>query len=698
EYLEDSPTLFVVNHFTRAETFIMPYVIHKYTGKYVNSLTDAKLFKGKFGEYLKNIGAVSIREPSRNRRIIGDLLTGRQNWVIYPEGVMVKTKKIMEGGKFFIRHPNRAGPPHTGAAMLGLFSEIYKKYYQQAIKKNDIKTIATYQNNFLFEPHDGISSRPTVIIPVNITYYPIRPGKNLLKRFVKKFFKSLPPRIEEELEIEGNLLLSQTDIHISFGAPIYSSRYLGRFFPMTQHLSPYLKKKGWSYFFFWRQLLKITSLFMKGIYGNVTVNIDHLFCSALYLANKDTFEKSVFLDALYLAARDIKKAGRFQTHRTLGPDLIRMIVHTDWPAIKDITRLAVDLRALVEQNEHWVINKSRLKKKYLFHSARIENTIQVIANELESIRFATRRIQKYINVKPNVVLRKLHQGLLQDDEREFLEDYNSTFEANVSKPRNIGMPYYLPSSSRAIGVVLCHGYMAAPEEVRELAEFLNAAGYHVYAVRLKGHGTTPSDLQNRTWQDWDLSLLRGYAILKNVCDHIILAGFSAGGLLAMNAAQNIQLSKMTGIVSVNAPIRLIQTDSKYVPIINVWNEFLKKFHITKLNKKDFMDNHPENPHINYHKNPLKGVEELMKLMEECQKNLSRLSIPTLICQCDEDPVVHPQSAKIIYDQIDYKDKTLEEIHSKRHGIIRGKGSDVLFKKIQNFIERVTQIHHVRHPL
>src|SRR3990167_7711871 len=86
EHLEDSPTLFVVNHFTRAETFIVPYIIHKYTGKFVHSLTDFKLFKGKFGEYLQKIGAVSIREPTRNRRIIGDLLTGRQNWVIYPEG------------------------------------------------------------------------------------------------------------------------------------------------------------------------------------------------------------------------------------------------------------------------------------------------------------------------------------------------------------------------------------------------------------------------------------------------------------------------------------------------------------------------------------------------------------------------------------------------------------------------------------
>ena len=31
ENISDRPTLFVVNHFTRMETFIVPYVLHKHT-------------------------------------------------------------------------------------------------------------------------------------------------------------------------------------------------------------------------------------------------------------------------------------------------------------------------------------------------------------------------------------------------------------------------------------------------------------------------------------------------------------------------------------------------------------------------------------------------------------------------------------------------------------------------------------------
>ena len=64
--LEDRPTMFVINHFTRAETFIMPYVIDKYTNKYIHTLADDSLFKGKLGEYFQEMGVVSTKEPNRN--------------------------------------------------------------------------------------------------------------------------------------------------------------------------------------------------------------------------------------------------------------------------------------------------------------------------------------------------------------------------------------------------------------------------------------------------------------------------------------------------------------------------------------------------------------------------------------------------------------------------------------------------------
>ena len=114
----DGSLLFVVNHFTRIETLLLPYWLNKLTDLPVWSLADYELFKGALGTYLDNVGAVSTRNPERDRLIVRSLLTGEAAWVIYPEGRMVKSKKIVEKGKYMISYAGGKHPPHTGAATL----------------------------------------------------------------------------------------------------------------------------------------------------------------------------------------------------------------------------------------------------------------------------------------------------------------------------------------------------------------------------------------------------------------------------------------------------------------------------------------------------------------------------------------------------------------------------------------------------
>lgn len=110
EHLNGHPTLFVINHFTRAETLLIPYVVYKYTSNYVRSLASHHLFKGKMGEILTSLGVVSTGESNRDKKIIGDLMCDRSNWLIYPEGVMVKNKKESLKKRKVCRRHNRQNP------------------------------------------------------------------------------------------------------------------------------------------------------------------------------------------------------------------------------------------------------------------------------------------------------------------------------------------------------------------------------------------------------------------------------------------------------------------------------------------------------------------------------------------------------------------------------------------------------------
>ena len=89
-----SPLLFCANHFTRLETFIMPNVFYQKLDMEVRSLADRSLFTGALGDFLSEMGTVSTNDPYRNEIVVRDLMTAKHNWIIYPEGSMIKNKKL----------------------------------------------------------------------------------------------------------------------------------------------------------------------------------------------------------------------------------------------------------------------------------------------------------------------------------------------------------------------------------------------------------------------------------------------------------------------------------------------------------------------------------------------------------------------------------------------------------------------------
>src|SRR5207247_7119848 len=108
---------------------------------------------------------------------------------------------------------------------------------------------------------------------------------------------------------------------------------------------------------------------------------------------------------------------------------------------------------------------------------------------------------------------------------------------SLEATRTNGDPYLLlPPKPVRPGVVLVHGFLATPAQLKELGLRLAAQGRPVLGVRLKGHGTSPWDLRERTWQDWLHSVERGYEIMSLLSANVLLAGFATGASLALQVA------------------------------------------------------------------------------------------------------------------------------------------------------------------
>ena len=689
--LPNYPVMFVANHFTRSETFFVPYIINKLTGRHVRCLADSKLFVGTFGRFLKSVGTVSVRDENRDKIIIQDLIYNVCDWMIYPEGSMVKSKDIKFQGLYINSTPYRTGPVRTGAAVLALKSQIYRQDLINAYKNENQQVLKDYKDFFGLEYDKIIENIKTCIVPVNITYYPIRPGNNKIKNLALKLIKNLPEQIVEELEIEGNLLLD-ADINVNFGDPIHIDEYIKSTKSIVDKI-PIIKHETRNNIILKYFRSKLTSEFMQKIYSDIKINFDHIFSATLLHYGQSFISINHLKKIIFYSAFLIVKTQKYRHDFSIDENNIYQIFHDeDFKEFNSVFNLALEQNLIRLKNQDEIeIFKNSLNQHVEFHHIRIENTLQVILHEFLLLENASSIVKKVCNMDDVNLDNLIAKSIYESDLRDYDKDYKNNFDIKFSKHKEIGAPYFYrgrENGSNKLGIILVHGYKSAPKEVAELANFLQNFDVTIYCVRLKGHGTSPADIKNYEWYDWYMSVNKGYSALANICDKIVLVGFSMGGLLSLlMATQKKGHHKLAAIVSLNSALKLQDIKAKMVPSINLWNELLEKFNFEK-GKLEYVDDNPENPDINYSRNYVKGVYELERLMDICALNLPSVKVPALIVQSTQDPVVNPNSGKLIFNKIESKLKTLKELEIPNHVIITTKDKNLVFQEIVSFLKKI----------
>ena len=695
EKLPQHPVMFVANHFTRSETFFIPYLIYKHTGRQVRCLADDSLYSGILGKFLHSVGAVSTKNSKRDNIILHDLISGEYDWMIYPEGGMIKSKEIKNEGSFMSYTPHRIGPVRTGSAVLALKSQLYRENLNEAFESNNSDSLRELEKNLNTSYSQYFKEINTYVVPLNITYYPIRPGENKIKKLISRLIKKIPTQLAEELEIEGNLLLG-ADINVSFGKPINLAEYAKITRGKIKQL-PIIQSETKNNFILRYLRSRLTSDFMEQIYSNIQINLDHIFGAALHHFDETEIEIGRLKRLVYLTAAILQKSKRYRLNRSLFEEnLVKIFIDEPHQEFDSVFNLACKQGIIEEVFGGKIrIKKSVFEKKCDFHEIRLENTLQVITNEFFLLEGANSVVKRNTKISDEELRKKVFNEIYQYDLANFNRDYDIHFDKNFSKDKSIGAPFFLDSrvkssaKVRTTAILLVHGYKSAPKEVAALADFLNGFGLKVYAVRLRGHGTAPTDLKDVTWQEWYDSVQRGYAALQNIATRIVIVGFSTGGLLSLLSCAHKKnyAKKLCGIVSINSAIKLVSIKARMVPGINFWNEMLDKFHIEK-GKFEFIDDVPENPKINYERNYIKAVNELEKLMAICEENLQDVIVPALVIQAECDPVVNPQSGKTIYKKINSAQKFLAEPNFSNHVIINSEGKEEVFEIIREFLEKI----------
>lgn len=684
ENIPHGSIIFVVNHFTRLETLLLPYHIHKLTGIPVWSLAAASFFEGPFAGFLEKVGAVSTRSPDRDQLIVKSLLTGEANWIIFPEGRMVKDKENVQSS-FLGLNRSEQRQAYTGAASLALRTEFYRQRLRGLADLNPAEVERT-AGLFQIDGLTPVTSGATWIVPVNMTYYPIRSRENLISELADRYIHNLPERLREEMLTEGTMLLSGVDIDIRFGQPIQIAPLLTSSRIRADLLSsrqinfndklpslPEMRSKA----------AKLTRDYMAAIYGMTTLNHDHLFASLLKAFPFNRIDAADLKRRVFLLTRNLPKICGGQCHSSLGIGQVALMTDDRYHKYRDFLLLALNSGMIRQENEQLIRIPGRFIKATDIHRARIDNPLAVIANEVTPLH-TVRHNALIMAWLPDFMVRNRVAKLLRLEAlAQFRDDYRTFQIPGESKGKDVGAPLLLPGRNHDLGVLLIHGFLAAPGEMIETARHLNSRGYYVYLVRLRGHGTSPEDLASRRAEDWVESVDLGYALLSSVCKRVAVGGFSFGGGLALDCASRI--NNLAGVFAVAPPARLRDLGARMVPAVSYWNRLMDVLH-TSIGRKEFMEIHPEHPEINYCRLPIPSLWEMVKFMKALDDKLADIHVPALIVQSINDPVVDSEGTEDLYHGLGSLKKEMISFDLGRHGILLGEGSAKVHEALGDFLD------------
>ncbi|MDK2980099.1 MAG: carboxylesterase [Chloroflexota bacterium] len=239
-------------------------------------------------------------------------------------------------------------------------------------------------------------------------------------------------------------------------------------------------------------------------------------------------------------------------------------------------------------------------------------------------------------------------------------------------PELDGKSFLWPGSST--GVLLIHGFTATTAEVRLLAEEFKQQGLTVSAPLLPGHGTTPLDLNARSYTDWLDCVEDAYQELKKSCGRIIVGGESMGAVLSLYLAE--QHPELCALL-LYSPAISVRT-LKYAAVLKHFIPIMDKSNNDPTDKL----------WQGYTVYPLRAAHEFAKLQKLVTKDLGAIHQPALILQGNQDETIDKQSGSMILRKIHSEYKSLQCLSESGHVMLLGDELPLIKRTTAQFLKSI----------
>jgi carboxylesterase len=240
------------------------------------------------------------------------------------------------------------------------------------------------------------------------------------------------------------------------------------------------------------------------------------------------------------------------------------------------------------------------------------------------------------------------------------------------------LPGAEPYSHRGgpIGVLLCHGFTGSPGSLRPWAEYLAAEGLTVSLPRLPGHGTTWQEMNRTRWEDWYAEVDRAFGELQATSEDIFLMGLSMGACLALRLAE-LHGDAVRGLVLVNPSVTADTKLFLLAPVMKMLVPSLKG--VGSDIKKEGM------AELAYDRTPTKAAAALPGLWKVTQRDLGKVTQPTLVFKSTEDHVVGPASLEILRKELPASSLEVRELANSYHVATMDNDATAIFTGSLDFV-------------
>ncbi len=232
-----------------------------------------------------------------------------------------------------------------------------------------------------------------------------------------------------------------------------------------------------------------------------------------------------------------------------------------------------------------------------------------------------------------------------------------------------------------IGVLALHGFTSDVHCVDTLVPSLDELGVPYRLPILRGHGTRYQDMEGVTNRDWYEDAENALLDLYRDCEKVIVVGLSMGGLVALELAARHR-DKVAGVVTVAAALRFADPLSVMTPALMQVVKFFpspNSYNDKELKKKE---------NRNYPKFSTRAFQSLRDYSDDVMNILSFVKAPILILQSRKDTIVAPRAAKLIYDKVSSKDKSIRWFEKTNHEMLLDLERDAAIEAVVGFIKKI----------